>query len=379
VFAFGALLTLVVVLSWPAAGAFGGSSARPAQLTAAVAEEMERLSIPGAIVGVWQDGATPYVRAFGVRDKATGRPMRTDLRMRIGSETKTFTGTAVLQLVDKGKVGLDSPIDRYIDDVPNGDEITIRQLLEMRSGLPTYNQVAAWVRAAAADPHRQWTRRELLAYSFAEPALFAPGTSYHYSNTNTLLLGQVVRKVSGQPLTRYLRRHILDPLHLGHTSFPLGAAFPSPHAQGYTNFTPDCIESGDPDACATVNSTSWNFSWAWAAGGMVSTLGDLHRWARMVATGKLLSRATQRQRIRFREAEVEGVGYGLALADSHGWIGHDGVMFGWESTTIYLPSEKATVVVLVNGNNVLSHDTLADQLAQEITRIITPEHVYAPW
>jgi D-alanyl-D-alanine carboxypeptidase len=376
VVALGAVLALVLTLAGPAA-AFGHSSPRQAALTTAIKRVQRQLSIPGAIVGVWQRGSAPYVKAFGIRDTATGRPMRTNLHMRIGSETKTFTGTAVLQLVDRGRVGLDDPIGKYLGGVPQGNEITIRELGEMRSGLPSYTENKDFLLAAAADPLRRWTPRQLLAYSFSQPLLFAPGTSYHYSNTNTVLLGLVVEKVSHQPLATYIERHILRPWHLEHTSLPTGAAFPSPHAQGYTNFTLGCLMSA---ACDTiVNATSWDTSWAWAAGGMVSTLRDLRRWGRAVATGKLLTRATQKQRTRFIATDVEGVGYGLALADSNGWIGHDGRLFGYESTTIYLPAQRATVVVLINTSDVTAPLSSADFLAQAITRVITPKHVYVPW
>jgi D-alanyl-D-alanine carboxypeptidase len=374
--ALGAVLALVLALAGPAV-ASGQSSPRQAALTEAIERVQRELSIPGAIVGVWQPGSAPYVKTFGVRDTATGRPMRTNLHMRIGSETKTFTGTALLQLVDRGRVGLDDPIGNYIDGVPSGNEITIRELAEMRSGLPSYTQNKDVLLAAAADPWRQWTPHELLAYSFSEPLLFAPGTSYHYSNTNTVLLGLVVEKVSHQPLATYIEQHILRPLHLEQTSLPTGAAFPSPHAQGYTNFTLECLTSA---ACDTiVNATSWDTSWAWAAGAMVSTLRDLRRWGRAVATGKLLTRATQNQRTRFIATDVEGVGYGLALADSNGWIGHDGRLFGYESTTFYLPAQRATIVVLINTNDVTAPLSSADFVAQAITGIITPEHVYVPW
>src|SRR6185295_12332316 len=115
------------------------ASSREEALNEAIPAAMARASIPGAIVGVWQDGREPYVRAFGVRDTATGQPMTTDLYMRIGSTTKTFTVTAILMLVDQGKIGLDDPVDRYVKGVPSGDQITLRQLAAMRSGLYDYS------------------------------------------------------------------------------------------------------------------------------------------------------------------------------------------------------------------------------------------------
>ena len=125
-------------------------------LTGTIPKAMQRAAVPGAIVGVWQDDAAPFARAFGMRDTA-GQPMATHLLMRIGSVSKTFTTTAVLQLVDQGKVGLDDPISRFVSDVPNGDNITIRQLAAMRSGLYDYSEVV--VPGVPSQPHRQGRQR----------------------------------------------------------------------------------------------------------------------------------------------------------------------------------------------------------------------------
>lgn len=336
---------------------------------------MRQALIPGAIVGVWQPGMTPYVRAFGVRDTATRQPMSTDLHMRIGSVTKTFTITALLQLVDQGKVRLDSPISKYLARIPHGNAITIRELADMRSGLFDYTSTDAFLRPWLADTQRDWTPRQLLSDSFSKPLLFVPGTTYNYSNTNTVLLGLVVEKVSHQPLASYIKQHILAPEHLTHTSFPVGAGLPSPHAQGYTN--EECVALGS--ACGTTaNATSWNPSWAWASGAMISTLGDLHRWAGDVATGKLLTPAAQKQRVRFIAVPgFRNVGYGLGLRANNGWIGHSGDIPGYLTLMIYRPSQQATVVVLLN-TDVLTQQVAFLKLAEAITTIITPKHAYEP-
>jgi D-alanyl-D-alanine carboxypeptidase len=199
----------------------------PAQrLDTAVNQAMTAVGAPGAIVGVWgPDGS--YVRAFGVSDKATGAPMKADFYSRIGSETKTFTVTGVLQLVDQGKLGLDDPIAKYIDGVPEGDKITLRQLARMQSGLFNYSSSPAFQQAMFADPRHAFTPQELLNFAFAQPNEFPPGEGFQYCNTNTILLGLVVEKVSGQPLHDYIRDHILTPLGMSHTSFPTTNAFPS--------------------------------------------------------------------------------------------------------------------------------------------------------
>lgn len=351
------------------AAAAGPSGSRDAAMTTAIRGVMRQWSVPGAIVGVWQQGQAPYVRAFGVRHQATRQPMTTGLYMRIGSETKTFTVTALLQLAERGKAGLDDPIARYVSGVPHGKSITLRELANMRSGLFGYVDDRGFQRAFDRNPERQWTPRQLLNYSFRHPLLFKPGTAFAYSDTNTILLGLVIEKVSGQSLRSYITQHILKPEHLTGTLFPAGTEFPSPHAQGYTNQT---------STGAVANATNWNPSEAWAAGAMISNLANLHAWARIVATGELLTPAMQRQREQFLPtgmARVSG-GYGLGLFEVSGWIGHNGSIPGYQSLTLYLPSARATLVVLVNTDIGPAYADLTSLIGRVITKIITPGHVY---
>src|SRR5215468_9512996 len=154
----------------------GASGSRDAALDKAIPAAMARASIPGAIVGVWQDGREPYVRAFGVRDTATGQPMTTDLYIRIGSNTKAFVVTGILMLADQGKLGLDDPIDRYVKGVPSGDQITLRQLAQMRSGL--YDHADDTNKELPQQPYRQWTPPQLLEVAFRHPPLFPPGSAF---------------------------------------------------------------------------------------------------------------------------------------------------------------------------------------------------------
>src|SRR5262249_10447885 len=200
-------------------------------LDKAIPAAMQRASFPGAIVGIWQDGREPYVRAFGVRDTATGQPMATDLSVRIGSNSKAFTVTALLMLADQGKVGLDDPIDRYVEGVPGGNRITLRQLAAMRSGL--FDYAVDTNPTLPRQPFRQWTPRELLQIAFSHAPLFPPGSAFDYCNTNTVLLGLVVERASGQPLATVIEQNILKPEGLTRTLFPMGAELPWPHARGY--------------------------------------------------------------------------------------------------------------------------------------------------
>ncbi|WP_213574602.1 serine hydrolase domain-containing protein [Rhodococcus sp. USK13] len=343
-------------------------SAVAQRLDEAIENTMARASIPGVMVGVWgADGN--YVKAFGVADKSSGAPMETDFYSRIGSVTKTFTVTGVLQLVDEGRVGLDDPIGKYIDGVPLGDQITIRQLARMQSGLANYSASEDFQKALIADPKANFTPQQLLGYAYAQPATFPPGQGFEYSNTNTTLLGLVVEKVSGMSLADYVTQKIIDPLEMADTSFPNSNAIPEPHPQGYTEQTADGKEA---------TATDWNPSWGWAAGAMISTLEDLHIWAPALATGTLLQPATQEQRLQTVTAPglSTDVGYGLGIFDIAGWIGHNGSIPGYQTVSVYLPEKEMTLVIMINTDVPYEGSEPSTALATAITEIISPDHVY---
>jgi D-alanyl-D-alanine carboxypeptidase len=362
--AAGVLLASAVV-AVPQAPAASG---RDAALTASIEEALETTAAPGAIVGVWQRGRPAYVKAFGVRSTATRAPMRRDLYMRIGSETKTFTITALLQLVDQGKVALDDPISKYLPGVPSGDTITLRHLASMRSGLVNYTETDAFDDALHADPQREWTPPQLLELALGSPLQFAPGAALNYSNTNTILLGLVIEEVSGESIGEYIRRHITRPLGMTQTSFPTTSALPRPHARGYANDTPDG---------RVADATNWNPSWTWSAGQMVSTLRDLRVWARRLVTGRgILSAATQRVRI----ASVSQGGpltYGLGMFNVRGWIGHNGSLPGYQTLALHRPRTGTTIVALMNADIATRGTAPSTVIGGAITRVISPRRIYS--
>jgi D-alanyl-D-alanine carboxypeptidase len=338
-----------------------------ARLDKAIEDVRRQAGIPGVVVGLWMPGKGSYVRATGVADTATNRPMTTDGYVRIGSETKTFTVTALLELVDDRRIRLDDPISRYVPGVPNGGRITLRHLAEMRSGLFPYTSDPDFVQDLLSDPQRSFTPREVLAYGFKHKNTFAPGKEFQYSNSNLVLLGLVIEKVSGQRLVDFIDERVLRPARLHHTLFPEGAEFPEPHPRGYTNQT----LSG-----AVADSTDWNPSWAWAAGAMISDLHDLRRWADIVATGKLLSPQTQAQRLKTLPTGIPGLSYGLGIFKTGGWIGHNGSIPGYETVTVYLPSKKATLVIMINTDITSGGQEPSTLLARAVTGVVTPGNVY---
>jgi D-alanyl-D-alanine carboxypeptidase len=343
------------------------------QLDDAVQQVMREAHVPGVTVGLWTADGDGYVRSFGVADTSSDRRMSPDLYMRIGSETKTFTVTALLQLVDQHKVSLDDPVGKYIGGVPGGDRITLRELAGMRSGLFNYSADDDFFKALTSDPQRAFTPRQLLDYSFRHPELFPPGQRFDYSNTNLILLGLVVEKAGGRPLGDFIRTNILVPAGLNHTLFPVGSEFPSPHAQGYTNQT----ANGKVEDAA-----DWNPSWGWAAGAMISNLQDLRVWATTVATGRLpgggtlISPALQSRRLTAPPTTIPGAGYGLGIFNVQGWIGHNGSLPGYESLTVHLPSAGATLVVLLNTDIDYHGQEPSTLFGEAITKIATPRHIF---
>ena len=343
-------------------------SALTQKLDAAIDKAIGEAGIPGAIVGIsGPDGQ--YVYTTGVSDKSTKEPMKPDFYHRIGSVTKTFTVTGVLQLADEGKVGVDDPIGKYIDGVPNGENITLRQLAEMRSGLASYSASDAFVKDLLTDPKRSFTPKELLDYAFALPNMFAPGADFFYSNTNLILLGLVIEKISGQMLPDYVKEHITKPLGMDHTIFPTDATFPEPHAQGYTVQTLD-----NKEAIAT----DWNPSWGWAAGAMISTLEDLQKWAPALGTGKLLKPETQTDRLKVvaLPGKPAGDGYGMGIFNIGGWVGHNGSLPGYQTVCVYLPEKQTSLIIEINTDEDYQGHEPSSIVATAVTEILSPDHVY---
>jgi D-alanyl-D-alanine carboxypeptidase len=316
------------------------------QFDEALSSAYSDVAFPGAVAGVYTPQGD-WVAAIGVQDTATGEPMTTDVHQRIGSLTKTFTVTLLLQLMQEGKLSLDDPISRYVNGVPNGNAITLRNLANMTSGLVSYSNDPTWQERYFGSPTSVWTPDQLLGIALAQPVQFAPGTHWDYSNTNTILLGTTIERITGQSLGDAYRSRIIDPLGLSQTSFPdSSAAFPTPHARGYTNQTLDG---------QVVDATDWNPSWGWSAGEMISTLDDLHRYVHALGTGEgLLQPATQQLRLASFLTKLPPntpeKAYGLGLGIGSGWLGHTGELPGFNTVGYYNPKLDATVVVMVNSD-----------------------------
>jgi D-alanyl-D-alanine carboxypeptidase len=277
-----------LVATAAALAACGSSDDQPARTAAAkpsverptAATQLRRLvaaGAPGAIVLV-NDGRTLRVRAAGLADTRARRALRTTDRFRAGSITKTFVSTVVLQLAAADRLSLDDTVEHWLPGIlPYGDRVTVRQLLNMTSGVPDYQPgVERDVLRGNAAP--SYTPRGLVGRIARQAPAFAPGARFAYSSTNTILAGLVVERVTGRALGDELRSRILAPLHLRDTTFPLDTtAIAGAHASGYG------LVGGRLRDLTALNATS-----AWAAGALVSTASDIAHFWRALLGGRLL-------------------------------------------------------------------------------------------
>jgi D-alanyl-D-alanine carboxypeptidase len=351
----GVLIVLIALLtacsSWssqPAAKAF--SSSQTQRFDELVHAAMGIHQLPGAIVSIDDPGRGTFVKAYGTSDLASGRKLQVSDHYRVYSVTKTFTATAVLQLVDGGQLSLDETLEKYVQGVPNGSLVTIRELLAMRAGIPDYIDDKQLQDAYKANPLVPgWKPSDVLPILQRHAAEFRPrGQESVYSNSNYILLEFVLEAVTKQPADRWITDHVIRPLGLSATSFPTSGALPEPYAHGYD------LSSGMRDVTQSNP--------GWTDGAMVSNVPDMTRYVKQLATGQSLHASTQKERLKlqpFAGSEIR-FQYGLGIMQLGDWLGHGGSGPGYNDLVFYLPGQGATVVVMVNasttGGDAGSHD-----------------------
>ncbi|HTJ26999.1 MAG TPA: serine hydrolase domain-containing protein [Candidatus Limnocylindria bacterium] len=323
--------------------------------------------LPAVLVGVWDDSGREYVRTFGPADLATRRPLTAADSFRIGSNTKTFVISVLLQLVDEGKLRLDDPLSRFALGVtiPNARNITVRELCEMRSGLfEAYD--TPQIDEMKIKPNDTFDSRTLVRYAVQHKPYFAPGKGYRYSNTNYLLLGLIIESVTKDSIANQIRKRLLVPFALTHTSYPSTQAMPAPWAHGYGLNRKRTWE----DVSGTVP-----VSLMGAAGAMVSDMADMKRWVRLYVTGKTNGPATQRARLHCVWTGVGNLSFGLGIGCSAGWYGYTGGLPGYNTAGYYFPSTRTTIVAFVMMQSETPFPGVANSIFRAIATIMTPANV----
>jgi D-alanyl-D-alanine carboxypeptidase len=348
---FGAVALLAAALALPSAaapppaGAF--THAQRASFHKVVAVEKRRDRYPAIAVGVWLKGHGSFVATPGLaRIGKHPRGVTPDTSFRVGSVTKTFTATVILRLVQEGKLRLGDHVSSFVGGIPNGGQISIRELLHHTSGLPDFSpQVAVKFFSA---PHHEWRQLRLLRRALATQQVVTPAPApYLYSNLNYLLLGVIARRVTHHSL-HHLYGRLLHRVGLRHTEFRPRPRLPRGMAHGYLKVEGQILDTA-----------RFNLSWAWTAGAMISRLDDLKRWARVLATGDgVLNHRLQRQRLTIDPASDYGLGI-LGLTVPKGskeisFYGHNGIAPGYDSMVMYSPERKITIVALGNTETLVN-------------------------
>jgi D-alanyl-D-alanine carboxypeptidase len=338
-----ALLLCLVLFSSPVSQAQSASLENDLQT---ILENYVGEDDPGVVVLVSTPDETQSA-ARGLADLEAQTPIKVDDHFRIGSITKTFVATLMLQLAEEELLELDHPIADYLpaevsENIEYSDAITIRQLLNMTSGIPDYTQVDAFYEAVYNRPDYPWTALETVEYVYGMEASFAPGEGYEYSNTNYNLLQMIIEMVTDSTLGEQMQTRILEPLNMTESWLETPDKLGKNIVHGYY-----AGENGGFDDVTFLNEGA-----GLGDGGLITDVEDLAIFARTLFSGKLLAPESMEQMLDFVD-DGEGGLYGLGVTSYEGdfgteW-GHSGATIGFQSSMSYLLDEDVVVIVFTNN------------------------------
>jgi D-alanyl-D-alanine carboxypeptidase len=337
---------------------------RAKRVASLIAQLRRKYNLYASIFEVWRGSKPIASGAFG--SALPGVPASVADHFRISDVTETFTSTLLLRLVEQGKVSLDDPISKWLPSLPRANRVTDGMLAASTSGYADYVTNPTFVKALRQNPFRLWRVPEIIRLGVSQPSLFAPGTSWAFSDTNFMILGDILTRVGGEPLGDQIRTQILDRLGLDNTTMPYTADLPAPVLHGY-----------DPERGDYQDATNWSPSWAQYTAAMTSNLADMGRWAQALGTGEVLSAASHRKQV--GPASV-GLGpltkrfyYGLGVGVASGWIFSNPHLPGYSGFLGYFPPEKLSVAIWATpamGNSDQINDSQA--IFAQVAQILTP-------
>ena len=311
---------------------------------------------PGATVGVVLANGESFGLAVGYSDRDAKTPMKPDDRMLAGSVGKTFAAATAMQLVKEGKINLDDRIEKYLgkepwfDRLPNARQITVRQLMNHTSGLVRYEFKDTFTKDLTANPMKVWTPEERLAYLFDEKPAFEAGKGWDYSDTNYIVLGMIIERVTGNKFYDEAKRRLIKPLKLSDT-IPQEGPVMKGVVQGYAGAN---NPFGGKDAMMQNGKFVINPQLEWTGSGYASTSNDLARWAKMMYEGKAFDPALLPDVLDGVAAPMLGkeTKYGLGViirqTPAGRSYGHSGFFPGYLTDMMYFPDERIAIAVQVN-------------------------------
>jgi len=305
---------------------------------------IQKTHVPGLVAGVWAPNeGVDFVYSAGVSNIEKNTPMDAEMIFRIASNTKTITITVLLQLVDEELISIDDPLSDYLPDFPRADEVTIEMLANMRSGIFSFTESEEYGTIVITNPTKTWTADELINIAAGQPYYFDPGTGFHYSNSNTAIIGKIIEILTGNSLEYNIRTRIFDPLKLIKTVYLVGGTqIPGYHSSAYY--------AGEYDPTLPDLSEYFDNSYAGAAGGAISDIFELKTYAEALVGGQYISPELQQKRIDCHEiSSSTKLKYGMGIFEYKGFYGHNGAMFGYTSLMVHSQEKNCTIIIWYNS------------------------------
>lgn len=297
---------------------------------------------PGAAVLISHQGKTVLRKGYGLAKLELGVPIQPDMVFEIGSVTKQFTAAGILMLAERGLLSVEDDITKHLPDYPtHGRRITIEQLMNHTSGIPSYTNLDDWTPRVREDLKVQ----QLIDLFKDKPLEFEPGEKWAYNNSAYVLLGAVIEKLTGKTYEDFVEQEILAPLGMA------GSRYAS-----NSEVVPGRVDGYDKDAGGYHRAPYLSWTHPYAAGALLSTVDDLARWAEALSTGKLLKPASTERMIKpasLASGLPTHYGYGLGVSEyaGHRILEHGGNTFGFASDILRVPEEQLLIVILSNDNS----------------------------
>ncbi len=333
------------------------------QLSPEVASQIDKIAVdalassgvPSASVVVVKDGKVAYAKAYGDAKLEPKTPAASSMRYSIGSISKQFTAAALLMLQEQGKLSLDDKVGKYIPDLTRANEVTIRQLLSHTSGYQDY-WPQDYVMPSMLKPT---TARAIMDEWAKKPLDFEPGSTWQYSNTNYVIAGAIIEKVSGMPLMEFLQKKVFAPLKMSSVADIDKARLGDTDPTGYFRYGIGPLHPAPKEGPG----------WLFAAGELAMTASDLAKWDISIIERSLLKPASYSEFSRDTllnngVGTRYGLGVSLGIQNSHHYLSHNGEVSGFTAQNTVFPEDKAAIVVLTNQDAVNASGTIANGIAR---------------
>ena len=330
----------IIVFSFPAS-----SQSIHEKLDSLLTAYEKQSSFNGSVL-VAQKGVVIFEKGYGYKNKKAHQLNDGNTIFQIGSITKQFTSAIILQLREKNKLSLQDKLSKYIPDYPNGDQITIENLLTHTSGVYNYTNDADFMRKESIKPIR---RDSLIALFKNKPLDFKPGEKFNYSNSGYILLGYIIEKLTGKSYFQVIREYIFQPLHMDHSGFDFGGLTGADKAIGSV--------PPEPDLPAAIVDSSVSFS----AGAIYTTVGDLYKWDRALYSGKIINQASLQKAFTPHLAKY---GYGWMMDSAYGKkiVEHGGGITGFVSFILRVPEDETCIIILDNAPSQVNPGKIASDI-----------------